>query len=125
MVADVAGVELVKLLLCAPWDALFWASSTWRVAIPYLRLVRLLYAPGEVQRFLTETGIGAGGADGNQRHFDPEPMIQFALEEGLAAERARTAARARPGAGLAANPGLNLGRNLGNEWCPRARFEAV
>ena len=39
---------------------------------------------GEVQRFLTETGIGAGGADGNQRHFDPEPMIQFALEEGLA-----------------------------------------
>ena len=30
------------------------------------------------------TEAGAGGANGNQRHFDPEPMIQFALEEGLA-----------------------------------------
>lgn len=45
---------------------------------------------GKVQNFLADAGIGGGrGGDGAaQRHFDYEPMVSFAMEEGLADESA-------------------------------------
>ena len=43
---------------------------------------------GKVQNFLADAGIGAGGGAATQRHFDYEPMLSFAMEEGLADETA-------------------------------------
>ena len=43
---------------------------------------------GKVQNFLADAGIGAGGGDATRRHFDYEPMLAFAMEEGLVHETA-------------------------------------
>ena len=42
---------------------------------------------GKIQVFLADAGIGGGEGEA-QRHFDYEPMVQFATEEGLAGETA-------------------------------------